>query len=242
MSKTECYINDIKCLSFQAEENSKNITILLYHGWGSSVYHQQFFGTVLSKFGYNVLIPQIMYHDSREPLEDHFSKQTMDNYFWRTILHTTEEAKPLIDEITAKKQKVVVIGSSMGGFIASAVFMEQTVDALININGSGAWFTSEEMFQKDGFAPSPNLNELKERDPIQSLHRIQNRPILLLHGQHDTVVSLVGQQTFYEEALKAENTSNISLIMYPNVNHSTTLSMVEEIINWLEKHLNKNRC
>ncbi|MCM3737408.1 hypothetical protein M3215_16785 [Bacillus cytotoxicus] len=65
----------------------------------------------------------------------------------------------------------------------------------------------------------------------------ENRPMLLLHGQEDQIISPIGQQSFYEQALasgEVEN-SHLSLTPYPHINHSVSLPMLENIVNWIEE-------
>ena len=230
--------NNINYLLFEPTHDNKHVTIIIYHGWGSSIYNQTFFASILANFGYTVIIPEIIYHDSREPLSNYFSKTIMEQYFWKTIIQSVEDARMFIQNLSLSDHKLIILGSSMGGFIASGVFVqEQQLDALININGSGAWLTSEEIFQKQGSNAYSDIDAIMQLDPINFLHNLNNRPTLLLHGQEDTIISPIGQQTFYEQALasgEVEN-SHLSLTLYPHINHSISLPMLETIINWMEE-------
>lgn len=237
-NKQFMHSNNINYLLFEPAHDNKHVTIILYHGWGSSIYNQTFLASILTNFGYTVIIPEIIYHDSRQPLSNYFSKTIMEQYFWRTILQSVEDVQMFIHGLSLSDHKLIVLGSSMGGFIASGAFVqEQQIDALININGSGAWLTSEEMFQKQGSNAYSDIDAIKQLDPVNFLHNLRNRPILLLHGLEDQIISPIGQQTFYEHALasgKVEN-SNLSLTLYPHINHSISLPMLENIVNWMEE-------
>ncbi len=129
----------------------------------------------------------------------------------------------------------------MGGFIASSAFIRNPeIDAMININGSSAWMVSEEEFQKNGSTPYPFIEEIKRFDPIESIGLLGNRHVLLLHGEHDKVINPLGQETFYQVANNSGNIpDNITLKLYPFVNHTITLSMIETIIQWLNDKFEK---
>ncbi|MCR8857935.1 MULTISPECIES: alpha/beta hydrolase family protein [Bacillus] len=225
MNQTDIQLGNIHGLLLQPTKQDKKITIVFYHGWGSSIYHQIFLGTILTNFGYTVIIPEIIYHDSRTALENHFSKPIMEQYFWKTILHTVKhDINDLFTSIYESEyclgHKIVVLGSSMGGFISS-----------------GAWITSEEIFQKQGSNIANEIHMIRKMDPIQFIERIHNRPILLLHGASDAVVSPLGQQTFCEKVQShhQDTTANITFMLYQNINHSIRIPMIEKIVNWLDE-------
>lgn len=84
--------------------------------------------------------------------------------------------------------------------------------------------------------------EMEERinkfDPMNNLHLLIDRPILLLHGDSDSLVSIESQRIFYKKIELMYNCGDkIKLIEYPNLNHFVTTNMMEESIAWFHKYL-----
>ncbi|PGL69514.1 alpha/beta fold hydrolase [Bacillus sp. AFS055030] len=128
---------------------SRNETIIMFHGWGSTIESQKQLGKELSKLGFKVVIPEIKYHDSRQALTNHFDQKILQRYFWKTIFETIDEEDDIIQQLNLQKEKSILLGSSMGGFIASGMFFSNTSYAgLININGSSSYIYSEKDFRK----------------------------------------------------------------------------------------------
>lgn len=42
--------NNINYLLFEPAHDNKHVTIIIYHGWGSSIYNQPFFASILANF------------------------------------------------------------------------------------------------------------------------------------------------------------------------------------------------
>lgn len=222
-------------------------TIIFYHGWSSNKESQRIRGFILSSVGYQVLIPDAIYHGERNPIHDY----NIDNgtkYFWDIIFNNIEESHGIIDELVSKynadPDRIAVIGNSMGGFTAAGVFTHNPdIKALVVFNGSCGWENSNEILKSSfEIITSAKQKEIEEkiakRDPMKNLHMLKDRPILLLHGDADSLVSIESQRIFYNKIKPMYRwEERIKLIEYPNLNHFVTTNMMEESIAWLYKYL-----
>ncbi len=103
------------------------------------------------------------------------------------------------------------------------------------INGSGYWTGCEDYFQQIGFKKSGWVEEIQNLNPIKHIASIHERPILLLHGSNDHLIPPDTQRLFFEKAVdQYEDKEKIKFELFPNVNHTTTLAMVEQSVIWLE--------
>ncbi|MET3727030.1 dipeptidyl aminopeptidase/acylaminoacyl peptidase [Fictibacillus halophilus] len=123
----------------------------------------------------------------------------------------------------------------MGGFIANGIFARQSkILGLANINGSGSFVLSERLFRKKddlGDLPLAYLEVLREYDPVDRTNF--KSPVLMLHGDSDTVIAIEGQQDYYRHLKEVEKRSNVELKIYKNVNHQFTPEMVSDLKAWL---------
>lgn len=139
-----------KYYSFEHNNKKKNKRVLiLYHGWGGTAESYTDLAEELIKDGYIVIVPEIIFNDTRYPLENHFDQVTTQYYFWRTITESIDEFNDFITALEINKRDIVLVGSSMGGFIANGIFArESKLMGLVNINGSGSFVLSERTFRK----------------------------------------------------------------------------------------------
>lgn len=240
------YIGEIPAILFRP----KNITglyptIIFYHGWSSKKEFQRMRGFILSSMGYQVIIPDAIYHGERDPIDYNANDG---KYFWDVIFNNLDESNYIIEELITKydvdPNRIGVIGNSMGGVTAAGVFTHNlNIKALVVLNGSCGWQNSNEIFKKIlGIIMTENMkeieNKINEMDPINNLRLLKDRPILMLHGASDSIVDIESQRLFYKEILPLyQDEINIKLIEYPRLDHFVTTNMMEESIKWFDRHL-----
>jgi uncharacterized protein len=220
-----------------AESGNRLKTVIIYHGWGGRAEGYKDVAEDLSKEGYQAIIPEIIYHDTRQPLDNHFDRETTQQYFWKTIFESIDEFDDFVTALELRKEDIVVAGSSMGGFIANGIFArELDVSGLANINGSGSFLLSEKLFrEKDGRGEISHQEEKKLRkyEPVGRINCTS--PVLLIHGDADEIISIEGQRDFYRYLTEIEKRKNVEFKIHKGVNHVFTAEMVGDLIGWLDK-------
>lgn len=239
----------IPCLYVKLNTDlDKSATVIYYHGWSSNKENNLFLGKILAFHGYGVILPDAIHHGERGAL-DNYNVEALRKYFWEVIFNSVSEYKSLTkaaeEKLEIDSKRIAVMGSSMGGFIASGVFASnKEAKCLIDMNGACAWEKAENVFKeidKDGKGAAIEVQkaQIRKLDPLAKKEELHPRPILLLHGDSDTSVSIDIQRYFYNEIkeLYKDVPDRIELIETPRLNHYKTVGMMEQSIAWLEKYL-----
>lgn len=240
-------VEEIPCLKIRAKGSQGQMpTVIYYHGWSSSKEYQRFRGVSLAAYGYQIILPDALHHGERNPIQ-HSDPKMMEEYFWKVVLQNVEESRALIHGLvenhSADPQRIGVMGSSMGGFSASGIFVHNPdLKCLVNFNGSCAWAKSEEIFRKRGKIPSADPSHiavLAQYDPLQQKEALKGRPILMLHGDADSSVPIDCQRVFYQKVspLYKDAPEKLKFQEIPRMDHYISTGMLEEAIIWLKKYL-----
>ncbi len=241
------YVDDIPIIRFNLKGNRGKVpTIILYHGWSSNKESQRLRGFILANLGFQVIIPDAVYHGERNRLENYEAENSV-KYFWPTIINNIDESKILIDysveHFNADKERIGIIGHSMGGFTAAGVFtFNKHIKTCVVLNGSFNWrYFNQILKESMGIDDDRFKNEedkLDSIDPINNLNSLIDRPILLLHAEKDSVVNIQSQKVFYERIQpQYSDKSLIQLIEYSNLDHFVTTNMMEDAAIWFKKFL-----
>jgi dipeptidyl aminopeptidase/acylaminoacyl peptidase len=214
-------------------------TVVLYHGWGSTMDSYKFFASLISNWQYRVIIPELPWHGERGSL-NYFDETTLQAHFWSVVFQGVQEAEEIISELSQNTDSTItIIGHSMGGFVtAGAIAKHQKVHSAVVINGSCAWVRFEELYrEKLGLNPmeASEKNALQQSDPLSHIGLNPDKSLLLLHCQEDTTVP-IDCQRYFVNAMSNEDgrTDHIQLIEYPGVNHQITLGMLQKIKEFLD--------
>lgn len=223
--------------------------LIFYHGWSSCKENQIFRASTLASYGMRVLVPDAEFHGERGEI-DYDDEETLEKYFFPILINSCRESAGLINYLEKKlgnQSFVGVMGHSMGGFIASGVITSyDRINTMINVNGSCAWLKTRNILLEHHNSANrtpENLNiidlgekqiDLKRYDPYYNISQLNQRPILMLHGEEDTSVPFAAQRYFYEKAREHyDSGENINLKTYENLNHYFTTGMLEECITWM---------
>lgn len=239
-SNHNCRIAEIPCLRINPSIKPVG-TVLLYHGWASSIDDYSFFASMISSWGYRVIVPELPYHGERGKL-NYFDRSELQQYFWPVVLKSIQEAEAITNELASTDDPIAIVGNSAGGFIAAGTLSKVSrVRSVVVINGSCAWVKCEELFREmDGRNPmsADERTSLEQHDPLTHLSIDRDKALLLLHGKTDLTIPIESQRYF----MNAMSTNPISeeylqLVEYSEVNHQVTLGMLERTKEWLDKHL-----
>lgn len=236
-------IQEIPAIIFRPKEANGLIpTIVFYHGWSSSKELQRMRGFILSSVGYQVVIPDAVYHGERNPLAQYDDVAAM-KYFWDVIFNNIEEFKTIKNDMVlnynADPNRIAVMGNSMGGFTSAGIFVHNAdIKTIIVLNGCCGWGNFNSNIEHTSAKVEVTMKKIKDMDPMNNLNMLKDRPILLLHGDSDILVPVGSQRIFYNKIRPLYGDKDkIKLIEYPRLNHFVTTNMMEESINWLGKYL-----
>ncbi|TFZ41367.1 hypothetical protein E4100_01975 [Soehngenia longivitae] len=247
VEENKLYIENIPVLVIRPSFIEGNYpTVIFYHGFTSNKENQKFRAEILASLGYQIILPDSLYHGERGNID--YEKEVYEGVFWRIVLKNIEEYDTIKDFATEKlhsdPNRMAVMGHSMGGFTSSGIFRkDEALKTAIIVNGSCDYLESNKIFKnKLGIEDDEKFEEMERHisnnDPLRNIKTIVDRPLLLLHGEADSIVDINPQKQFYETAKKLyKNKELINLITYPNLNHHFTVSMLEKSAEWLNKYL-----
>jgi predicted esterase len=221
--------------------NTNGSTIILYHGWGTDADSYSNFAEDIANKGFRVIVPEILYHDTRNIVDNHFNKEVIQNYFWKTIVESIEEFDEFTEELGIPLEQIILVGSSMGGFIANGIFASsKNLGGLVNINGSGSFLFSERLFRKMDNRPDIPLEEEKMLNKYNPVRRKNcDSPVLLMHGDSDRTVPVDGQKDYFKYLTEVEGRNDVDLLIYENINHQVSSEMLKDLMVWLSKFQKK---
>lgn len=244
ITEEKVMVEEIPCLKFLPKsDKEKYPTILYYHGWSSNKEFQRFKANVLASYGYQVLVPDAINHGERNLVA--FEKEgVLEKYLLETVHHSIEEVPLLIDYLKdlqeTDENRLGVMGTSMGGLISSGVFIQQQIfKTLVVFNGACAWHKLESFDQTEELEKYEEYKDkLAEYDPVKNLDSLNERPLLLLHGDIDTSIPIEAQRYFYEKALDYYNDERkLKFVEVPRMDHYISIGMLESAVVFNKDYL-----
>lgn len=235
------YIDDVSYLSFTPKVYDGLLpTVIYYHGSHSSKEFKRFEAMLIAGFGYQVIVPDALYHGERDAI-DYSVPNILNRHVWEIILQSVEESekfiKGIIENHNIDSERICVLGSSMGAITAVSIFARnQKIKCLAGFNGLFDW---QEAINKEILPISEEYKDLIiQNDPMNNRDKIINRPILILHGIDDQSVPIKLQKNFFNILQdNCQDKEIIKFIEFKNINHRITTAMVENLITWLRSTL-----
>ncbi|OIN66608.1 hypothetical protein BLD48_09830 [Exiguobacterium sp. KRL4] len=227
-------LNDIvlSIRTFPAQQPISRKTICLYHGWGSSVSKYEDFAEMLSKQGFTVIVPELHLHDSRDALATYFNTGVVERHFWEVVFQSIEESNALVKQLNVPREDIIWLGVSMGGFIASGAAAKHDGSAgVININGSGSFLFSEQLFRRRDKRDDLTAEEERHLRAYDPVLQEQSTPTLFVHGQRDAVIPIETQEHYVRQV--GEIHHDLTFLKHPSINHTVSDQMIADIFIWL---------
>ncbi|WMM25254.1 dienelactone hydrolase family protein [Tissierella sp. MB52-C2] len=234
---TEEKVGDIPYLRVNPKKYTGVLpTVIYYHGSHSSKDFIRFQAMSIASFGYQVIVPDALYHGERQSIEYNVK------YIWEIIFKSIQESdiliKRAIEKHDADSTRIGVMGDSMGAITAGGVFIKHDyLKCLAGFNGAFAW---QECI-KVNVLPSSELykDEIELYDPMTHEEKIKDRAISIFHGIEDTSLPIEIQRKFVDRMrpLYTSNQDKLQVIEFSNVDHRVTTSMLENLITWLKVNL-----
>lgn len=219
-------------------------TVIFYHGWSSNAKNQIFRASILAQYGYQVVLPEALNHGERGNL-DYMNFDIVKEKFLPTLMSNLKESSEVIDyvknNLDIDTNHLYISGHSMGAITAGAVFsMNEDIKAAVVFNGTLNWkwlvYIIENLNDKKLSDEMKIIREsILKMNPMENIEKIKDRPIAMLNGQLDNVVSADSQEEFYNKALKIyEKKENIFFKKYENTYHQLTTQMLEDGLRFLK--------
>lgn len=210
-------------------------TLFFYHGYTSSKEVYSYFGYALAQAGFRVILPDALMHGARFDGDE----QRRLRHFWDILRKNIDELPALYTHYRQLGQidgrRVGVCGASMGGMTAlGALARFDWLMSAAALMGSGDFMRlSRTLFppvtpdapdyERRFTAALAPLAPLADYDVFQRLDKLQDRPLLLWHGEADPLVPPAESARLYQALRARDGHHRVRYLTEPDIGHKITV-------------------
>lgn len=246
------YIGEIPILMVvQADKRNEALqTVVYYHGFNGEKESSLTIAYKIAERGLRVLLPDSMLHGERR---QNISQSEMDLAFWDIVLQNIKELEQIKTFVEAEKlttpNQIGLGGTSMGGIMTyAALATYDWIKAAVVLMGSPHMteyakglitrFNQANEKQITQEEADKTLPTLEQFDLSLQKEKLNNRPLLIWHGEKDAIVPVQHSESFYENIRNDyEKEENVKLIIEQGRIHNISRLSIEETAQWFQKFL-----
>ncbi|GGA73889.1 alpha/beta fold hydrolase [Ornithinibacillus halotolerans] len=224
-------------------------TVIYFHGITSAKEHNLPLAFLLAEKGIRVVLPDSIYHGERETNEI----DDVRYYLFHIVLQNVKELNDIKDDLESRELildgRVGVAGTSMGGITTAAALSQyQWLNSAAILMGSPKLTTfARELvatYEKLGELPMTKEEVDKLYETLQTfdlslqVEKLNERPLLLWHGDNDPTVPFEHSFRFYESTVKVyKDQDKIKFIREKNQGHKVSRMAILETVKWFVSYL-----
>lgn len=214
-------------------------TVLVLHGLGRSKEHMLPTLYAFARAGYQAVAFDARLHGERDNAGEREARLASAYVptLYDMIAGTAQDVPRVLDSLGISQAGIH--GVSLGGYIAFAALVHEPRLAVATVAmGSPDWL---EGMRALGMGPGhPVYDQTALGNPLgRAASTYPPRPLLMLHGDQDEVVSVQGVRSLHEALLPAyqDAPDTLELTIYPGLGHRYTDEMVEQSVAWTRRFL-----
>lgn len=220
-------------------------TVIYYHGYNGEKISSLTLAYMMAEKGIRVVLPDSPNHGERS---QNLSAAESDLAFWDTVTQNIDEipkiATHLIQQNQAVQNRIGVGGTSMGAITTyGALVKYDWIKTGVSLMGT-AYMTDyastlidyynehhDEKISKN--QEKDVYRELRFYDLSKQLHKLNERPLLIWHGEEDNVVPYCDSPKIYQAFQEVANQPEyIKLVSEPGRAHHVSRLAMHEAANW----------
>ncbi|WNR46019.1 alpha/beta hydrolase family protein [Paenibacillus roseipurpureus] len=223
-------------------------TVLFIHGMTGDKVMDLDKGIQLAQNGFFVVLIDVRWHGERKHPQFHSyfydnDKQTNCRRFFETIHETVEDVIALLDHVQKDSRvdpnRLGMSGISMGGYISFATAArDRRIKAIAPMIASPDWNVNTESLDPNEYVPE--LQSLVNfHNPMNHYQRLYSIPLLVQNGVIDRVINISGVRKLHQLVTQecGELPKGYIYIEYPEVGHTATSEMLNQMVTFFRSYL-----
>ncbi len=232
--------NEVPAMLVRPRADGRHPAAIIQHGYGADKTDLLLLGEYLAERGFLALLPDAWGHGERLPLHGPSYLNTLSaDFIAETVMRSADDVQACLDYLSARPDvrpdAISVGGFSMGAGIALMTGLRDArVAAIVSLAGA----SPQDLLLLRLPGLSPPSEELRrwaaEQDLARDLARFAPRPLLLIHGRQDDMVTPQASQRIYDLALPfyRDCPERLALKWY-DVSHMITVPMIVDAVDWI---------